>query len=157
VPTHYGGSQEIKRRGGTENTVGIAGFGGACGELMLLGTEELRDDFERSLRAGIPELEVNGASRPRLPNTSNLRFPGIAAEVLLSAFDLNGLYVSAGSACSSGSISPSHVLLEMGLSPQEAKECVRFSWGRSTTRETIEKAAEIVVNEVNRIKARRAR
>ncbi len=152
VSTHYGGSQEIKRRGGTENTMGIAGFAGAC--LALQNTKNFREDFEKALRNEIPSLIVNGESQPRLSNTSNLRVPGISAEVLLSAFDIDGLFLSAGSACSSGSISPSHVLLAMGLSTKEARECFRVSWGPSTTGEEIHHAVKLISGHVNRIQAR---
>ena len=158
VPTHYGGSQEIKRRGGTENMTGIAGFGGAAA--VMAGAEafepirQLRDDFEhRMLELG--DVSVQGQTAPRLPNTSNLRFQGIPAEIMLGALDLEGVCVSAGSACSSGSISPSHVLLEMGLPPSEAKECVRISWGISTTAQDVETVGTLISNAVKRIRTRR--
>lgn len=159
VPTHYGGAQEIKRRGGTENLAGAIAFGAAAGLLSPEGDtgelESLRDRFEEKLLAEIPEVTIQGAKARRLPNTSNVRFIGITNEILLSAFDLDGLCVSAGSACSSGSISPSPVLLAMGLDPIEAKECVRFSWGRDTTADAVDRASELVVSHVKRIRSRR--
>lgn len=157
VPTHYGGSQEIKRRGGTENILGIAGFGAACANLSKPSSqlETLRNQFEDKLLSSLESLVIQGGTAKRGPNTSNIRFPGISAEILLSAFDLEGLCVSAGSACSSGSLSPSPVLLAMGLTPQEAKECVRFSWGYQTTEAEVDTAASIVINVVTRIRSRR--
>lgn len=161
VPTHYGGSQEIKRRGGTENMVGIAGFGGACAALSTdLSVDQvrgLRDQFESKLRGALDDLTIHGSEIDRLPNTSNIRFAGVAADVLLSALDLDGICVSAGSACSSGSISPSHVLLEMGLEPTAAKECIRFSWGTESTAADIDSVAAVVINHVLRIRARKRR
>lgn len=153
---HFGGAQEIKRRGGTENTIGIAGFGGACRELRLRPeTEALRTDFEARLLDRIPDAQIIGYGEARVGNTTLVRFPGILADVMLSALDLNGLCASAGSACSSGSISPSHVLLAMGYSGEEAREALRFSWGTTTTAEEVDRAAELVIGQVERIRARR--
>lgn len=158
VSTHYGGSQEIKRRGGTENVIGIAGFGGAARELLSFGlTQDLqlaRDHFETLLARGLDGIAIQGSKQPRTPNTSNIRFKDISSEVLLGALDLDGIYISAGSACSSGSISPSHVLLGMGYSEREAKECVRFSWGQSSSLNTVEEVAQKVIAHVSRIRAR---
>lgn len=159
IPTHYGGSQEIKRRGGTENFLGAVGFGAACAHLPNADTlrriEGHRDRFEERLLAELTEFSIQGARARRLVTTSNIRFFGIASEILLSALDIDGLCVSAGSACSSGSITPSHVLLAMGLSPVEARECVRFSWGAGTTGEQVDRAAELVIHHVKRIRSRR--
>ncbi|NBX68693.1 MAG: cysteine desulfurase [Proteobacteria bacterium] len=156
--THYGGSQEIKRRGGTENVIGIAGFGGAVEEFMRLerpsDLKSIRDHFESLMGRGMDGISIQGVKEPRIPNTSNIRFHGIASEVILGALDLDGIFVSAGSACSSGSISPSHVLLAMGLSEQAARECVRFSWGRSTNLNSVEEVAQTVIAHVARIRAR---
>lgn len=158
VSTHYGGSQEIKRRGGTENVIGIAGFGGAAGELLSSepsqDLQKVRDHFEILLAHGLDGIAIQGTKQPRIPNTSNIRFKEIASEVLLGALDLDGVYISAGSACSSGSISPSHVLIGMGYSENEAKECVRFSWGQSSSLNTVEEVAQKVIAHVNRIRAR---
>lgn len=158
VATHYGGAQEIKRRGGTENVIGICGFGGSAKELIQTHSsqnlKEIRDQFENLISHGLDGVTIQGDKEPRIPNTSNIRFKGIASEVLLGALDLEGIYISAGSACSSGSISPSHVLLEMGLSEAEAKECVRFSWGQSSSLNTVEEVAQKVIAHVTRIRAR---
>jgi cysteine desulfurase len=159
MATHFGGAQEVKRRGGTENTLGILGFGGASTDILAssVGQEisQLRDRFEKGLLETLPEVGLNGADVLRIPNTSSIRFEGIPSEVLLGALDLEGMSVSAGSACSSGSISPSHVLLAMGLSKQEAKECLRFSWGKTTTSKDIDTVLEAVIRHVTRIRERR--
>ncbi len=156
--THFGGPQETKRRGGTENLVGISGFAGACSALKPDCAERvgaLRDTFERVLSERLEDFSVIGGAAKRTPNTSNLRFPGVSSEVLLSALDLDGLYVSAGSACSAGSLKPSPVLLAMGLSEAHARECVRFSWGSLTTEDEVIKAAGLVASHVSRIRERR--
>ncbi len=159
ISTHFGGTQELKRRGGTQNTIGIAGFGGACSELLQgdkLGSSSLRDRFEERLLNELDAVSIQGKGAKRVPNTSNVRFTGVTAEVLMPALDLDGVCVSAGSACSSGSITPSHVLLEMGFTPQEAKECIRFSWGRPTTEGEVDTVADLVISHVKRIRARRS-
>lgn len=159
VATHYGGSQEIKRRGGTQNIIGIAGFGGACTDLKtahpLENLNELRLSFEKQILSALDGVSINGSASPRISNTSNFRFQGIPSEVLLGALDLEGICVSAGSACSSGSISPSHVLLNMGFSADEAKECVRFSWSHLSTLDETKQVAERVIFHVNRIRERK--
>ncbi|NBX91660.1 MAG: cysteine desulfurase [Proteobacteria bacterium] len=159
VATHYGGTQEIKRRGGTENTLGILGFGGACTDFPnqqdRMRIRELRDYFEKQLLETLSEVTLNGADVERIPNTTSIRFSGIPSEVLLGALDLEGVSVSAGSACSSGSLAPSHVLLAMGLSRTEAKECLRISWGKTTSRDDVDRVLEVVIRHVNRIRERR--
>lgn len=158
-PTHFGGAQEIKRRGGTENVLGILGFGGACRELPEQSqwdqVRQWRDGFEAALRAEFPELRIQGEDCPRLPNTSNVRIPGVSAEVMLSALDLDGVCVSAGSACSSGSLTPSHVLVEMGLTPDEARECLRVSFGKTTRPEEVDTVRTLVIKHGKRILSRR--
>lgn len=156
--THFGGAQEIKRRGGTENVLGILGFGGACVEMApLSGWERIRqarEKFESDLKA-LGEVDIQGEALPRLPNTTSVRVRGIEAEVLLSALDLDGICISAGSACSSGSITPSHVLLAMGLSKEAARECLRISWGLESTDEEIAKVTERLAHHIQRIRSRR--
>lgn len=155
---HYGGAQEIKRRGGTENVPGIFGFGAACEELMTSQEWEqlkkLRDRFESQILQALPAVWVNG-SEPRIPNTSSFRIEGVTSEVLLGALDLDGISISVGSACSSGSISPSHVLLAMGLNAKQAKECIRVSWGKTTTSQDIDRVLESVIRHVQRIRDRK--
>jgi cysteine desulfurase len=138
-PHIIGGGQEKSRRGGTENVAGIVGFGRAA-ELairqMQYGNAEicgLRDRMESSLLCGIPHAFLNGAPEPRLPNTSNIAFEGIEAEAVLIGLDQAGICASSGSACTTGSLSPSHVLKAMGLSPELSRGSLRFSLGRQTT------------------------
>ncbi len=161
VPLPFGGTQEVKRRGGTQNMVGIIGFGAACEELAADGDAVrmtgLRDRFEKTLLERLDGVSVNGVSTTRVPNTSNVRFQGVISEVLLSILDLSGVCVSAGSACSSGSISPSGVLMAMGLTKDEARECLRFSWGRDTTAEDVDTVAALVIEHVQRIRSRTKR
>ena len=160
VRMNYGGSQEIKRRGGTQNMIGIVGFAAAAEKLCtseeLQKLEGLRNRFEKTLKEKFPDMTIQGEGAPRVPNTSNLRFPGISGEILLSAFDLDGLCVSAGSACSSGSVSPSRVLLAHGLSDQQARECMRISWCSKTTDKEIDEAIDIITRHVTRIQKRHA-
>jgi cysteine desulfurase len=155
IPIHYGGSQEIKRRGGTHNLIGICGFGGACADLSSPDLAPLRDHFEKRLTESLEGISIQGLGADRLSNTSNIRFHGIGSEVLLSVLDLEGICVSAGSACSSGSLLPSAVLVEMGLTPTEAKECLRFSWGRYSNRTEVDTVADTVISQVQRIRSRK--
>lgn len=161
VSTHFGGSQEVKRRGGTQNALGIAGFGAACESLAppekIEGLRKLRDDFEARLMAGAEGVSIVGKNLPRVPNTTNVRFSGVSSEVLLSALDLDGVCISAGSACSSGSIVASHVLLALGLSETEAKESIRVSWGVPSQPADVDRVAELVLNHVQRIRSRRTK
>ena len=144
------GSQESGKRGGTQNIASIVAFGKAS-ELarnhLLSGAERiagLRDRFELSLLSMVGGVRRNGTDEPRLPNTSNLTFSGIEAETALLLFDKEGLCCSAGSACSSGSINPSHVLTAMGVTREEARSSLRFSFGRTTTDAEIDRALEII-------------
>lgn len=158
--THFGGSQELKRRGGTENLPGIAGFAGACDELIADGApslKRLRDRFETSLISLLSDIEIIGKNTPRLPNTSNIRFSQVLSSVLVPALDLDGICVSAGSACSSGSVSPSPALLAMGLTAAEASECLRFSFGRHTTESEIDEISTRVIQHVKRVRERRSK
>ena len=142
------GSQEEGRRGGTQNVAAIAGFGQAA-ELAAahLGHPEvaaLRDRLETALLDTIPRAEVNGSREHRLPNTMNMSFEGIASEGALILLDEQGICCSAGSACTSGSGHPSHVLKAMGLSNERARASLRFSLGRFTTAAEIARACEVV-------------
>ena len=139
----HGGAQERRRRAGTENVPLAAAFGTAA-ELPDASTEmaALRDRFEASLAP--LHVTINGASVPRLPNTSNVTFPGADGEGIVIALDLSGVAVSTGSACSSGRVEPSPVLLAMGLSPEDARATVRFSLSRFTTEEEVDRAAALV-------------
>ena len=148
----FGGAQERRRRAGTENVPLAAAFGVAA-ELARdpaprLHVRSLRDRMERELGVAdgpvVNGAVVNGAAAERVPNTSSLTFPSADGEGLVIALDLNGIATSTGSACSSGRIEPSHVLLAMGLTEEEAKSTVRFSLSRFTTSEEIARAVEVV-------------
>jgi len=136
-----GGGQEHRRRAGTENLPGIAGFAAAAtaaaAELAVYGTvAALRDGLETEIAATAPEALVLGAAAPRLPNTSAIAMPGVAAETQVVALDLDGVMVSAGAACSSGKVGPSHVLAAMRVDPEIAASTIRVSLGwRSTEAE----------------------
>lgn len=135
LATARGGGQERRRRGGTENVIGIAGFGAAAGAAgrdlpAEADLAALRDEMEEAIRAIDPSVRIFGAGAERLPNTSCLAMAGIAAETQVMAFDLDGICVSAGAACSSGKIQASHVLGAMGVDAAEARTAIRISLGR---------------------------
>jgi cysteine desulfurase len=135
VPAMTGGKHERNRRGGTENVPGIAGMGAAArlakDKLAVEGARlaALRDRLERGVLDGVAGTVVNGAITPRVPNTSNISFDGVEAESLLIALDLEGFAVSTGSACSSGTLEPSHVLRAMGFASPRTQNSIRFSLG----------------------------
>jgi cysteine desulfurase len=142
-----GGGQELGRRAGTENLSGIAGFGAAAeaagrdiGHMATIAA--WRDGFEAAIRAAAADAVIHAGGVARLPNTSCIGMPGVAAELQVMAFDLAGLAVSAGSACSSGKMKPSHVLSAMGCSEAAAREAVRFSFGWNSAAEDASRAAE---------------
>jgi cysteine desulfurase len=112
----------------------------------------LRDRFENGVLAAVADSRVNGAGAPRVPNTSNIMFPGVASESLLIALDLKGLACSSGSACSSGAVAPSHVLTAVGLCAAEARSSLRFSLGRHTTDDDVDFALGILPGEVARLR-----
>lgn len=134
-PYVVGGHQERGKRGGTENTASIVGFGRAA-ELVLAHLDDentrvraLRDRLENGILSGIPNTIRTGAKEPRLPNTSNISFEGVEAEAILHQLDPLGICVSSGSACTTGSLEPSHVLTAMGMKLARARGCIRFSLG----------------------------
>jgi cysteine desulfurase len=152
-PFIIGGHQEKNRRAGTENAPAIIGLGKAC-ELAALRMKEestkvkrLRDRLEGSILSKVPYTHVNGADAPRLPNTSNISFEFVEGEAILLHLDEYGICASTGSACSSGSLEPSHVLLAMGVSPATAQGSIRFSLSIYNTREEI----DIVVEKIQGI------
>jgi cysteine desulfurase len=142
-----GGGQEQGRRAGTENVAGIAGFGAAIRAAMAtLGEdatrlEQLRKQLERGLRQA-PEIIVFSEDSPRLPNTTLFAVPGLKAETAVIGFDLAGIAVSSGSACSSGRVQPSHVLAAMGFGPGLAQGAVRLSLGWSTSEADVNRCLE---------------
>ena len=138
LPILRGGGQERGRRAGTENLPGIAGFAAAAkaaaAELASYDqVRALRDALEAEIVAAAPDAVVLGAAAPRLPNTSAVAMPGTAAETQIIALDLDGVMVSAGAACSSGKVGPSHVLKAMRVPPDLAAATIRVSLGWSTT------------------------
>jgi len=143
VPLVRGGGQERGHRAGTENVAGIAGFGAAAKVALTTleadgrRLESLRSQLEAGLRQ-TPGLIVFSADIPRLPNTTLFTVPGLRAETAVIGFDLEGIAVSSGAACSSGKVQPSHVLEAMGFGPKLAQGAVRLSLGWSTTKTDIE-------------------
>lgn len=153
-----GGGQERGRRAGTENVPAIVGLAEAA-RLMFLempGEGErmgkLRDRFEAGVLARIEGVRVNAQKGPRLSHTSNLTFEGVEAQTLVAALDLEGIAVSAGSACHVGSLQPSHVLRAMGLSPEHVEGSLRFSLGRFTREEDIDSMLVILPHLVARLR-----
>ncbi len=145
-----GGGQERGLRGGTENVPGIAGFGAAAawwashGEAERARVAALRDALQAALLQCTPELRVTAQDAPRLPNTLHATFPGARGDTMVMALDLRGIAVSAGSACASGSVKPSEVLLAMGRAPEDAISSLRFSLGQGNTAEEIPAVADAV-------------
>jgi cysteine desulfurase len=137
MPLLRGGGQERGRRAGTENLPGIAGFAAAAaaaqaGIAAYGPVRSLRDALEAEIAAAAPDAVVLGTAVPRLPNTSAIAMPGVAAETQIIALDLDGVMVSAGAACSSGKVGPSHVLAAMGVAADVAGSTIRVSLARST-------------------------
>jgi len=158
LPVFLGGGQERNRRPGTENVAGIVGMAAACqyaeGHVADYQTRvrQLRDRFESELLERVPDSFVNGIASERLPNTSSVGFHGIDGHALLVLLDEIGICVSAGSACKSGSNLPSHVLAAMGLSPEEAACCLRFSMSSLTTEADIDYCIEQIPAVVARMR-----
>jgi cysteine desulfurase len=158
-PYLMGGHQERGRRGGTENVAGIVAFGKAA-ELALAHLDEentrvrgMRDRLEGAILSKIPNTIRNGGKEPRLPNTSNIAFEGIEAEAILMQLDQMGICASSGSACTTGSLEPSHVLTAMGVSPMRARGSVRFSFGIYNTEKEVEYALERLPGIVEKLRA----
>ncbi len=155
-PQALGGGQEQERRSGTENVPAIVGFGVAA-ELAAAHLAEsgmiaaLRDEFEAGVIAALPDVAINGDPANRLPNTSNLHFPGVDGEGLLILLDEAGVCCSPGSACSTGAVKPSRIVRAMGFSSTRARSSVRFSLSRFTTGEEIEAAVAAVVKAVGKL------
>lgn len=147
-PLLRGGGQERRRRAGTENLPGIAGFGAAARLAVeeldaFAGIAALRDDMEARLAEAAPDVIFYGAQGARLANTSCIGLPGVSGEIQVMTLDLAGIAVSAGSACSSGKVAPSHVLLAMGADDETARSAIRVSLGVGTRPEGIGRFVEI--------------
>ena len=158
-PYIIGGGQENKKRGGTENTASIVGLGKAAEIASAALRDEntrvkaLRDRFEQGILGAVPSVQVNGHRSRRLPNTSNLAIEGIDSEGMLMLLDQKGLCCSAGSACTAGSLEPSHVLRAMGYSNDRARGSLRFSFGRFNSEAEIDQALHIIPNAVEKLRS----
>ena len=156
-PIMFGGAHENQRRPGTENVAAIAGMAAAAEwavrekmpELERQG--KLRDELWRAIASAVPEARPNGSIDQRLENTLNVSFPGIDSETMLMALDLEGVCASSGSACMVGSVVASHVLLAMGLPRERASSAIRFSLGKQTTPDEIQRAASAIERVVKRM------
>lgn len=147
-PLIHGGGQERKLRSGTENVPAIVGFGKAC-ELVKLNLDsnitklsQIRDLLEKEILSHIKGGKINGAGAPRVPNTTNISFCGAESETLLVKLDLNGIFVSSGSACGAANLEPSRTLKSMGLTEAEQQSALRFSVGLQTTPQDIDFTVE---------------
>jgi cysteine desulfurase len=147
----YGGRHERERRPGTENVPGAIALGRAATLASAnlsqesAGLRALRDRLERGIVDAVPDSGVNAGRSQRTPNTTNIFFDGLEGEALVISLDLKGFAVSSGSACSSGAVEPSHVLLAIGLSRERARASLRFSLGHSNTEEQVDALIEAVV------------
>ncbi|HKO19095.1 MAG TPA: cysteine desulfurase family protein, partial [Acidobacteriaceae bacterium] len=170
-PLFFGGLHERGRRPGTENVAGIVGLGCAAqlarSFLHAKASPEpfpntppenpsalaaLRDRLEQGILANVPNAGINGAGAARVANTTNLYFDGVDAEALIIALDLQGLAISAGSACQSGATEPSHVLVAMGLPEERARGSVRLSLSRMNSQSEVDIATELLAAAVSRLR-----
>jgi cysteine desulfurase len=156
-PIMFGGAHENERRPGTENVAAIAGMAAAA-EFVVQEQEKkhekekrLRDQLWRRIAQSSPDARRNGEATRCLANTLNVSFPGFDSETMLMALDLEGVCASSGSACMVGSVVASHVLLAMGLSTERASSAVRFSLGKQTSTDEIERAADAIDRIFNRL------
>jgi cysteine desulfurase len=158
-PLIHGGHQEDGLRAGTYNNIGILGFGRAAElakkELPEYGKKiaSLRDRLREGLLAGVPTIKINGHPDDMLPNTLNVSFPGAEGEAILLSMDLKGIEASTGSACASGSLDPSHVLMAIGVWPELAHGSIRFSLGWGNTKEDIDYVIETLPPIIARLRA----
>jgi cysteine desulfurase len=155
----HGGHHERDRRPGTENVAGIVGLGAAAEMARAHLAEEggrvaaLRDRLEAGIMASVTHVAVNGDRTCRLPTTTNLTFDYLEGEGFVIAMDLRGIACSTGSACSSGSLEPSHVLTAIGLRPEKARASIRFSLGRFNTDEDVDATLRILPGVVEQLRA----
>lgn len=155
-PLASGGGQERGRRGGTENVAAIVGLGAAIRLASAHLSSEaarlagLRDRFEAGVLARVPDARINAGGGPRLPTATSVLFRGTEAETLVAALDLEGIAISAGSACHAGTTSPSRVLLALGLSGAEARATIRVSFGRTSSEADVDRLLEVIPRAVER-------
>ncbi len=157
LPIIYGGGQEEGIRSGTENVAGIVGLGAALVEIRLRQAkvkdlEKLRNKLINDVLKNIPDVKLNGSSGHRLPNNTNFTVRGAEGESMVIALDGEGIAASTGSACSSRSLEPSHVLLALGLSKEEAHCSLRLTLGRYTTEDEINQVLKVLPSIVNRLR-----
>jgi cysteine desulfurase len=157
-PLIRGGHQELGIRAGTYNNLGILGFGLAA-ELALRDLDSfaarlwaLRERLKAGIAASVPDIRFNGHPTEVLPNTLNVSFPGAEGEAILLSLDLEGIELSTGSACASGSLEPSHVLMATGVGPELAHGSIRFSMGRGTTEEDVDYVLEKLAPIIKRLR-----
>jgi len=158
TPLIYGGGQEHRMRAGTENVANIVGLAEALKLITQKNTQisPLRDYFLDELLK-IPGITLNGSKEQRLPNNINISIEGVGAESLIVRLDMEDIYVSAGSACSSGSVEPSHVLTALGLPPDKINNSIRITLGEENTKQEIDKVLQIlpkIINELRSIKSK---
>jgi cysteine desulfurase len=159
LPLLTGGRQERSRRAGTENVPGIAGMGVAAHAALTKMKDEgerlaaLRDRLEAGILRGVPGTAVNGSTAARVPNTTNISFDRVEAESLLIALDLEGIAVSTGSACSSGTLEPSHVLKAMGFNAHRTQNSIRFSLGAANTEAEIDRVIAVLPGIVEKLRS----
>ncbi|HEY1708702.1 MAG TPA: cysteine desulfurase family protein [Rhizomicrobium sp.] len=151
----FNGAQEKRRRAGTENLSGIAGFGAAAAAAHI-DASKLRDAFEAKLLSVAPDAVIFASDAPRQGNTSCFAIPGVVAETALMALDLDGICISSGAACSSGKVSPSHVLAAMGVSESLARSALRVSFGWNSTGADVDGAIASLSKLIARVRARKA-
>ena len=156
-PLIYGGGQEFGLRSGTENVAGIVGLGAAIEEVKkeiakIKYIKSLRDKLIDGILKNISNSQLNGSQENRLPNNANFSFKGAEGESIVIALDQAGVSVSTGSACSSKTLEPSHVLLALGLSPEEAHGSLRITLGRWTTKEEINYVIKVLPGIIKRLR-----
>ncbi len=158
-PLQFGGSQEFGRRPGTENVAGIVGFAAAVVEAQEMReaessrVEALREQLIEGIQKSISKIRLNGHRTDRLPNNVNISFMDLEGEALTLYMDAKGIYVSTGSACTSASLDPSHVILALGLPYEVAHGSIRFTLGRQTTKEDIDYVLEVLQPLVEKLRA----
>jgi cysteine desulfurase len=158
TPQLHGGHHEMNKRAGTENVAGIVGFGKAAElarkELLKENgiLKNLRDHLHKGIISKIKDVTLNGHPEQRLPNTLNLRFKYLEGESIVLNLDMEGVAVATGSACTSGTLEPSHVLTAMGIDPAETQGSIRFSLGRGSTKEEMNYVLSVLPPIIKRLR-----
>lgn len=162
APLVHGGGQEFGRRSGTENVAGIAGFAHALGRVLknpprIERVLALRERLERGIVAAIDDVRINGVAAPRAPHITNVSFAGIDSETMIMRLDLEGIAASAGSACTSGALEPSHVIAAVDADPRWHQGVIRFSLGEGTSEEEIDRVLELLPRITEQLRGRAAK